>query len=308
MFIKKSYVNHLFNVPITKIRTQDIQNIIIDNMHLSNYTLNQIKGMCSQIIQLAIDNRVLDYNCAKAVKIPKLKNKDDSENNRRALTETERQWIIDTPHKAQIPAMIMMFAGLRRGEVIPLLWDDIDLKQGTISVNKSVENIDGVLQIKNSTKSEAGKRTIYIPDILIEYLKIKKQSHTGTLVCTSSKGLMLTDDAWKSMWNSYLTELNLKYGDFSNYLDLNIPKSKFAPKKIPFVIPRFTAHWLRHTFITMLYMAGVDVLTAKEQAGHSDIKTTMAIYTHLDNKYKSKSMNKLNSYINGCQVGVSDDT
>lgn len=56
----------------------------------------------------------------------------------------------------------------------------------------------------------------------------------------------------------------------------------------------------------MLYMAGVDVLTAKEQAGHSDIKTTMAIYTHLDNKYKAKTMNKLNDYLNGCQIGVSD--
>lgn len=301
---KKSYLKNILNIPITKIRTQDFQNIILDNMHLSEYTLNQIKGMCSQIIQLAIDNRVLDYNPAKAVKIPRL-NK-NIKNLRRALTEEEQQWIINTPHKAQLPAMIMMFAGLRRGEVIPLLWSDIDLNNGTIQVNKSVENINGVLKIKNSLKSEAGKRIVYIPDILINYLKPLKPSKGNELVCTSAKGIMLTDDSWRSMWDSYLTELNLKYGDFSNYKDFNVPKSKFAPVKIPFVIPRFTAHWLRHTFITMLYMAGVDVLTAKEQAGHSDIKTTMSIYTHLDNKYKSKTMNKLNDYLNGCQIGVSD--
>lgn len=301
---KKSYLKNILNIPITKIRTQDFQNIILDNMHLSEYTLNQIKGMCSQIIQLAIDNRVLDYNPAKAVKIPRL-NK-NIKNLRRALTEEEQQWIINTPHKAQLPAMIMMFAGLRRGEVIPLLWSDIDLNNGTIQVNKSVENINGVLKIKNSLKSEAGKRIVYIPDILINYLKPLKPSKGNELVCTSAKGIMLTDDSWRSMWDSYLTELNLKYGDFSNYKDFNVPKSKFAPVKIPFVIPRFTAHWLRHTFITMLYMAGVDVLTAKEQAGHSDIKTTMSIYTHLDNKYKSKTMNKLNDYLNGCHIGVSD--
>lgn len=301
---KKSYLKNILNIPVSKIRTQDFQNIILDNMHLSEYTLNQIKGMCSQIIQLAIDNRVLDYNPAKAVKIPRL-NK-NIKNLRRALTEEEQQWIINTPHKAQLPAMIMMFAGLRRGEVIPLLWSDIDLNNGTIQVNKSVENINGVLKIKNSLKSEAGKRIVYIPDILINYLKPLKPSKGNELVCTSAKGIMLTDDSWRSMWDSYLTELNLKYGDFSNYKDFNVPKSKFAPVKIPFVIPRFTAHWLRHTFITMLYMAGVDVLTAKEQAGHSDIKTTMSIYTHLDNKYKSKTMNKLNDYLNGCQIGVSD--
>lgn len=301
---KKSYLKNILNIPVSKIRTQDLQNIILDNMHLSEYTLNQIKGMCSQIIQLAIDNRVLDYNPAKAVKIPRL-NK-NIKNLRRALTEEEQQWIINTPHKAQLPAMIMMFAGLRRGEVIPLLWSDIDLNNGTIQVNKSVENINGVLKVKKSLKSEAGKRIVYIPDILINYLKPLKPSKSNELVCTSAKGIMLTDDSWRSMWDSYLTELNLKYGDFSNYKDFNVPKSKFAPVKIPFVIPRFTAHWLRHTFITMLYMAGVDVLTAKEQAGHSDIKTTMAIYTHLDNKYKAKTMNKLNDYLNGCQIGVSD--
>lgn len=300
---KKSYMKNIFNIPIAKIRTQDLQNIILDNMHLSEYTLNQIKGMCSQIIQLAIDNRILDYNPAKAVKIPRLNN--NSKNLRRALTEEEQQWIINTPHKAQLPAMIMMFAGLRRGEVIPLLWSDIDLNNGTIQVNKSVENVNGVLKIKNSLKSEAGKRIVYIPDILINYLKPLKPSKSNELVCTSAKGIMLTDDSWRSMWDSYLTELNLKYGDFSNCKDFTIPKSKFAPVKIPFVIPRFTAHWLRHTFITMLYMAGVDVMTAKEQAGHSDIKTTMAIYTHLDNKYKAKNMDKLNDYLNGCQIGVS---
>ena len=63
------------------------------------------------------------------------------------------------------------------------------------------------------------------------------------------------------------------------------------------MIPRITPHWLRHTYITMLYQAGVDVLTAKEQAGHSDISTTLEIYTHLDKTYKRHQMDKLDEYI-----------
>ena len=63
------------------------------------------------------------------------------------------------------------------------------------------------------------------------------------------------------------------------------------------MIPNITAHWLRHTFATMLYFAGVDLLTAKEQLGHSDIKTTLEIYTHLDNQFKRKSMDKLDRYL-----------
>jgi integrase len=89
----------------------------------------------------------------------------------------------------------------------------------------------------------------------------------------------------------------LKYGDFSES-KVKAPKSKYAPQKVDFVIPRFTAHWLRHTFITLMYLSGVDILTAKEQAGHSSIKTTMEIYTHLDNKFKKASMAKMDDYLN----------
>lgn len=312
---KEVYIRHLYSYQISKIRTQDIQDVIVDNPQLAEYTLKQIKGMCSQIMQLAVDNRVIDYNPAKAVKIPK-KNVDIGEK-RRALTEQEQQWITDTPHRAQTAAMIMMYAGLRRGELIPLLWKDIDLEAGTISVNKSAEAVDGKLVVKQGAKTVAGERTVYIPSKLVDYLKSVSRNNS-MFVCPSSKGDMLTDSAWKRLWDSYISELNFKYGDFSQVLMPNKisgeleqyhkPKSRFAPEKIPIVIPHFTAHWLRHTYITMLYFAGVDVLTAKEQAGHSDINTTLAIYTHLDNQHKKRQINKLNDYLNGCQMGVSENS
>jgi integrase len=107
------------------------------------------------------------------------------------------------------------------------------------------------------------------------------------------------------MWESYLAELNFQYGDFSSCMVTGRngklekfvkPKSRFAPVKIPFVIPNITPHWLRHTFITNMYLAGIDILTAKEQAGHADINTTMEIYTHLDSQHKVKQIDKLNEF------------
>jgi integrase len=47
----------------------------------------------------------------------------------------------------------------------------------------------------------------------------------------------------------------------------------------------------------MLYFAGVDVLTAKEQLGHTDAQTTLGIYTHLDKTHKRKAMSKLDEYL-----------
>ncbi len=72
---------------------------------------------------------------------------------------------------------------------------------------------------------------------------------------------------------------------------------KFQPEKIPLSIPYFTPHILRHTFATMLYLSGVDIMTAKEQLGHADIQTTLNIYTHLDSTYKEKKIQKLDVFL-----------
>lgn len=308
----KSALKHLEpikNIEIGKIKTSDIKSLIFSlSEKLSEKTLLGIKGLVSQTFQLAIDDRIIDYNPATSIKMPKSQIlKEINKDSRRALTEEERQWIISTPHRAQTAAMIMLFAGLRRGELIPLTWSDINFEEKTITVNKSVEMINGQSRIKDGGKTANANRKIYVPQILIDYLKTVERKNL--LVCLSANGEMLSESAFIRMWNSYILDLNIKYGDFGNCVagnDAKIVKSKFAPQSkynphgVPIVIPRITAHWLRYSFASMLYMAGVDVLTAKEQLGHADIKTTLNIYTHLDNKFKTKSMNKLDEYLNNC--------
>lgn len=288
----------IWHIPISKLKPIDFQNIISKladknpstGKPTSKYTLSSIKHTAEQICQLAIDNREMDYNPASSVKIPNVV----KQNQIRALTEEEQKWIVDTPHRAQTAAMIMMYAGLRRGELIPLTWSDIDIENRTININKSVEMIGGQPQVKPYTKTAAGMRTIDIPQKLADYLA--QQPKLNILVCPSKNGKMLSEIAWKRLWESYIKDLNIKYGNFNDSIQ-GKPKSKCQPGGVPIVIPHFTAHWLRHTFATMLYFAGIDILTAKEQLGHSDIKTTLEIYTHLDSQYKRKSMEKLDIYL-----------
>jgi len=278
---------------IIRLTVSDIQNIIFDNAHLSPTTLQMLKSAAKQIFQLAIDSRIMDYNPADNVKIPKKTELPE----RRALTEEERQWIIDTPDFMQTAAMIMTFAGLRRGELLALLWTDIDLDNKTINVCKAAEVVHGRFITKNMTKTQAGMRTVYIPQLLADYLKTVDRKN-NLYVCPAPEGAIFYTKTWNRKWDSYIAKLNRKYGDFSGCI---IKENE----KLPIVIPHFTAHWCRHTFITMLYLAGVDVLTAKEQAGHNDIRTTMSIYTHLDGQYKQKNMNKLDEFLShGCQQGV----
>ena len=299
------------DVPISKIRQVDIQNVIISNAAknpntnkpAAKKTLHALKSTVVQIFQLAIENRIIDYNPAQNVKIPA----NAPQDKRRALTDEEQKWITDTEHRAKPAAMIMMYAGLRRGELIPLMWRDIDLDEHTITVNKSVEVVNNQFIVKDGAKTAAGERVIDIPGVLVEYLKnLKNEPRNGLYVCVNAKGFMHTDTSWRRMWDSYLLDLNIKYGDFSGYM--KAPKSKYDPAGVPFVIPRITPHWLRHTYATLLYFAGVDVMTARDQMGHADIKTLLDIYTHLDKLHKRKAMSKLDEYLNDASQDASQNT
>lgn len=103
---------------------------------------------------------------------------------------------------------------------------------------------------------------------------------------TSSNGQRMTETAWKRLWESYMNDLNLTYGKAIN------KRNKFDPKGNIMTIEPFTPHCLRHTFCTIMYESGIDVLTAKEQMGHSDVKTTLSIYTHLDKNTRKRMLTK----------------
>lgn len=295
------------SIPIRKVATANLQEMIQDmaafNPHTgrptAKKTLSTLRSIALQIFSMAIENRVLDFNPAQYVRIPERAPRGE----RRALTPEEQQWIVDTPHRAQRAAMIMMYAGLRRGEVIPLQWKDIDLERGTICVTKSVEMVRGQARLKDGGKTESSRRVVDIPNRLTVFLRKEKGTEGDLeLVCPSAKGTLMSESSFFRMWDSYLTELNLKYG---NRMDKTgkLANSKCNPHGIERTIPPITAHWLRHTFATMLYLSGIDVLTARDQLGHSDIKTTLAIYTHLDKAYKRRNMSKLNDFLDGEKTG-----
>lgn len=302
------HLSPLFRIPISEIRPADLQRIIYQladrnpntGKPTAAKTLKGIRSVAKQIFQLAMDNRVIEFNPAQTVTIPK----DQPAATKRALNAEERYWIETTPHRAQTAAMLMLYAGLRRGEVIPLRWEEIDLEAAEIHVERFVEFIKDKPVLKEYGKTDNSRRIVSIPQRLVAYLK--KLERVSDLLCPSASGQMMSVSAWRRLWESYMAELNAQHGDFSGGITWKNGKKitrsiteqdKYNPNGLPFMIQRFTAHDLRHTFATMLYFAGVDILTAKEQLGHADVKTTMEIYTHLDRKFKRKSMDKLDSFL-----------
>lgn len=293
----EEWKQHLARYQMSDVRADDIERFLVQLQEdgKAARTVNFYHSTIRQIMQRAV-GRIIPSN---PVDLVQLTQPGRTAEKRRALTAEEQKWIWDTPHRGQPVAVIMMLSGLRRGELAALTWADIDLKGKTITVSKTIEyppNDTPVL--RHLTKSAAGMRVVDIPQKLVDYLS--QMPRDNALVIHTTDGRVMTPTAWEALWKSYMRVLNIKYGTRTP-ADLERMK-KPGQRKFDMTIPPITLHWLRHTFCTLLYLSGVDVVQACAQMGHADIQTTLRIYTHLDSLHKRKSVDKLDAYLGGANA------
>ena len=291
------WIDALKTAQISQIKPFELQTILFSIAAKNPYTgepmaRKTIRGytqVINAIFDFAIDNRVIDYNPAGKLKIPQTA---PPANKRRALTEEERKRVMEFEHRAKPSAMLMMLSGLRRGEATALQWNDIDFVNNKINVTKSYN-----FKIKDFKTPKNGKaRIVSVPQVLIDYLQTLPK--TSVFVLTNARGGMMTEDSWKRLYQSYMLDMNIKYG-FGGSINKHANNVD-----VPMVINTFTPHELRHTFCTIMFEAGIDALTAKEQMGHADIQTTLSIYTHLSAQHKETQVDKLDAFLQkgGSQV------
>lgn len=290
----KVWKEELPGYEIGQVRADDIERVLVDLIEngYAQRTVNLYRSTIRQIMRRAV-GRVIPTNPEEQVHLASVGRKEET---RRALTAEEQGWIWDTPHRAQPVAVIMMLSGLRRGELAALTWNDVDLAARTITVNKVIEySSNGVPTLRHITKSAAGMRVVDIPQKLADYMA--RMPRDNMLVIHTKAGKIMTPSAWTKLWRSYMRELNIKYGTRTPADLERMKSSKPGPKALDLTIPPITLHWLRHTFCTLLYLSGVDVVQACAQMGHADVSTTLRIYTHLDSIHKRKSVDKLDAYL-----------
>ena len=294
--IYSRHLSPIWQMPADKVRAADIQRVLGDlaDAGLSHKTLSEIYSVAKATFALAIPETV-QYNPCDKVVVPAGR----PAKTRGWLDEERQAWVRETPHRARRAAMVMMYAGLRRGELTALTWADVDLTAKTISVTKSWDFAAGRVK---PPKTAAGERAVNMPQLLADFLRAERTADPSTLyVVHTAGGGRMTDSAWKRLWASYMNDLNVKYG-YHNAVNKYAVRQKGPDDRergpLPMVIRTFTPHELRHTFCTLLYLAEVDVLTARDQMGHSDISVTMGIYTHLDKQYKAAKMGALDTYLN----------
>lgn len=165
---------------------------------------------------------------------------------------------------------LMYYLGLRPGEARGLMWSDIDFDARTIHVQRDIDYKAGgkVGQLKTPKSN----RVIPLPDALSAVLS-GFRGLPNTFIVQGAKGGSLARVSAERLWCELMIDCGLAVpAASSNYRDGD-PRAHWTPI--------ITPHALRHNFASMCWESGIDAYTAMRLLGHSSIKTTMDIYTHL---------------------------
>ena len=188
-------------------------------------------------------------------------------------------------------AMFLISTGFRRGEALAVTWGDIDFKAKTISCSKQVvfrntAHIDDV-------KTKSGVRTVPLLPDLAKVLKRPKKAKDTEYVFPAEDGSFFSQASFERHWNHYCKDQGFKVCVLEEPR-VSLQKHKYIHREYKNTL---TPHVLRHGYATMLYDAGVDAFTAQKLLGHAHIETTLAVYTHLSQRKKDESIQKLDAYV-----------
>lgn len=184
---------------------------------------------------------------------------------------------------------VLAMTGMRTGEARALLWDDINLDDSSISINKTAASgVDGRVIIQ-SPKTAHGERVIELDKTTALILKKWKVQQREWLFLNGQhpkkKQLVFTNTC-----NEYINRAMPTKWMVSMINSIRITHPDF--KKI-------TVHGLRHTYATLAFEGGAEIKEVQEQLGHSNYQTTMDIYTAVTKGNKKAASEKLANFIFG---------
>jgi len=180
--------------------------------------------------------------------------------------ETVRQFLTYSEHDHYSPLwLVAIMTGLRRGELLGLKWDDIDLERGTLAVRRNLVEIGSTLYWQEP-KTAKGRRVVDLPQVCIVALKAHRTKQLERRLqlgpAWQDTGLVFT-----TRRGNPITPRNM-VRRFKRLIELaGVPEIRF--------------HDLRHTSASLMLASGIHPKIVSERLGHSTISITLDVYSHV---------------------------
>lgn len=278
----RCFLQDLGSMKICDIRLIHVQKCLNKLEGKSKSYIHQAQTYIKACFNKAYENELINRSPCIGLETPTAAAKTD----RRALTEKELSFFhqaIKTHHRGAFFG-IMLACGLRPAEARALTWFNINMKEKTLSVRQSIQANSSEVK---EPKTEAGKRTIPIPDWYFNEYLSKIERTDSPYIFPGDKGQPLAKRRYRMGWSSLMREMDLLAGA-QTYRNKIIVHS-------PDIGQDLTPYNLRHTYATQLAEKGVPLKTAQYLLGHTDIKVTSNIYTHVTDKMIDEARQRLNA-------------
>ena len=285
---------------IGSMRVMDVRKSHLQ-MILSSYsggkkgTVEKIRNAMRQLFADAVEEGIIERDPSSRIVLPTLEEKP-----RRPLTCIEREAVINAAkeHHHGAPMLTMLYTGLRISECVALTRGDIDLVKKRLVVNKAIllkgnkGNVTTTkaekMRKKRGRNVDVGTRVVPIPDILLTVLEnvcVGKKPKDRLFPKTDGKNATQSTVTW--WWKSFTRQCHIKAG-------AKIYRNGVQYETSPFSVD-VTPHYLRHTYATDLYAAGVDDKARHDFLGHAQRDVT-DIYTKMSDEAFKRALNLMNDY------------
>lgn len=234
---------------------------------LAPRTVGHVHRLLHQVFGHAVKWQVITINPVALADPPRVERTEveilSPDQIKKLLTELRTQ----TLYPDLYPVAVMgISTGMRRGEMLALRWGDVDLDGGKLRVERSIEQTNAGISFK-APKTKAGRRTVTIPpSIVAELRKHWTEQQKRRLILGLGK--------------AGVDDLVLSRADASTWPPDSLTM-EWARAIHVLKLPKVTLHALRHTHVSQLIAAGMDVVTVSHRIGHSNPTVTLGVYSHL---------------------------
>lgn len=237
---------------------------VITERFLSEKTQRNYHAFISSVLSWAVKWQVIPSNPAERVQPPKVHKKEaqylDDKQALELLAALEEE-----PLKERTAIEVLLYTGMRRGELLGLKWSDIDFEKETLSIQRSVLYLPKKGVFADGTKTFSSVRVLKVSDTVLHPLKRLKASQ--------AEERLLLGDAWHDEdWIFTTYDGHVMRPDY-----LTRWFNQFLKRK---ELPDIHLHSLRHTNATLLIAGGTNLQTVAGRLGHANASTTTKIYSH----------------------------
>lgn len=275
---------------VQSIKLDDYQSFLNSlNSKLTHKTLLTIHRTLSQVFNYAVQSGYINRNPADLARVG---GKKDREVTYLSIAQIEK--VLDFCRHHHFPARegkhvqvgtpilieAAILSGCRLGELAGLTWDYVDVEKSVFHIRRQLSTRNHRTPEFIPLKTDSSNRDIPVPHYLIDDMQ-KLHSDGDELIFYTQRNLPISTSSASRYTHRMLDKLKI---DATN----------------------FHFHSFRHSHVALLLANGVDIYAISKRLGHSNIRTTMEIYSYLMDEKKDEEDKKILNILNGLEEQTSD--